>query len=749
MQNPGVCFQEPDLKSREAKLDMLGHPRVMSGNFASVYEMKTGDGRWAIRCFVRQVPGQQGRYARLCQYLNNLTLPYLVKFDYMLKGILVKGDFYPIVKMEWVEGVPLNTWVEDNLSNPQALLKLAEDWRAMMKELSQHKLAHGDLQHGNIMVTPDNELRLVDYDGMYAPVFGRGRAPELGHVNFQHPRRTADFYQEDLDNFSALVIYTSLRALAVEPELWQKFYTVDNLILLSSDYKNPLNSPAFAKLKESKDPVVQQMAKLLEKCCLSPVDNVPDFNEVMAALDKGTLESLPMKTPSQGGAGPSIAYTRPAHEGPLTQGTRPAPAAISSVVKGARSAYEGGQSVATQPLKSRPAPAQAQQQSSKAPAYNMPPQPQEKSSGIPPWVWAVAGALIAGIIFLVISRSTNSDSAPQNSPQENSPASEGSRSSVTPTEATPEAVSAPAPVVVTPSVKLNPLGTLKGHAGSVDTLTFSADGKYLASGSADKVVRLWDAQTGLPKRQLTGSSDTILGVTILSDEKLVCGVTADNVLTFWDMNTGEIKKKIEDYRDNLFPISISHDGHLLATGSQNDRKTVRIVAAASGSVKRVFQNHSSWIKSVSFSPDATMAVSICHDESVNILDLATGKIVHTLTVTGNTVETPVFSKDNKYLATGGDGRSAKVWDVKNGGLVSTFNNQTSDVKACAFSDDGKLLVTGSADGSLKVWDMVAGTEKSNIAAHNNAVTILAFAPQGTVLASGSADQSIRLYELKR
>src|SRR5687767_14713175 len=98
MQNPSVCFQEPDLKPGEPKLDMLGLPRVMSGNFASVYELKCGSQRWAIRCFVRQVSGQQGRYARLSQYLNNITLPYLVKFDYMLKGILVRGEYFPIVK---------------------------------------------------------------------------------------------------------------------------------------------------------------------------------------------------------------------------------------------------------------------------------------------------------------------------------------------------------------------------------------------------------------------------------------------------------------------------------------------------------------------------------------------------------------------------------------------------------------------------------------------------------------------------
>jgi len=111
IQNPQNCFGEPDLKAGEPKFDMLGLPRVMSGNFASVYELKTGDSRWAVRCFVRQVPGQQGRYARLSQYLASVKMDYLVNFDFILKGILVKGDWYPIVKMQWVEGLPMNQFV--------------------------------------------------------------------------------------------------------------------------------------------------------------------------------------------------------------------------------------------------------------------------------------------------------------------------------------------------------------------------------------------------------------------------------------------------------------------------------------------------------------------------------------------------------------------------------------------------------------------------------------------------------------
>lgn len=291
IQNPHICFEEPTLKTGEVGCDMLGLPKVMSGNFACVYSVKTGADRWAIRCFVRQVLGQQGRYARLSQHLFGLGLDCMVEFEYILRGIKVRNEYYPIVKMRWVDGLPLNSFVDESFENSELIRGLVPKWRTMINSLRPHQLAHGDLQHGNIMVTPNAEFRLVDYDGMYTPAF-RGKAPELGHANFQHPRRTPDYYNENLDDFSALTIHMSFLAIADEPELFKKFYTGDNLLLLSGDYRNPQSSEAFKRLKEHKNAQVQQLANLLEKCCLADVSKVPNYEETIAALEKGSLDDL-------------------------------------------------------------------------------------------------------------------------------------------------------------------------------------------------------------------------------------------------------------------------------------------------------------------------------------------------------------------------------------------------------------------------------------------------------------------------
>src|ERR1043166_4099039 len=730
MQNPGVCFQEPELKTGEAACDMLGLPRVMSGNFASVYELKTSGTRYAVRCFVRQVPGQQGRYSRLSQYLNSITLDCLVDFEFMLKGILVKGEWFPIVKMHWVEGSPLNTWVEEHINDSAALLKLAADWRVMMDLLKKNKLAHGDLQHGNIMVSPQNELRLVDYDGMYAPVFGRGRAPELGHINFQHPRRTADFYQEDLDNFAALVIYTSLRALAAEPELWQKFYTVDNLVLVSADYKAPLQSAALERLKQSKELAVQQLAKLIERSCCGPVECVPDFDEVMKALDAGTLEKMAMKSGSVAPAEPFLAKRA------AEAGKTPAAAPAVREKTGSRSAYDNVPTFATtmsssfKPATPAPAPAAA--------SYG-----QSEKKGVPGWVWGVACGLAAAVIvFVVMSGKKPAASAP---PSNNSPAPSQKPEPAAPANNTPKPQASARPGPAVEGFKISLLGTLKA-AAAVDLVAYSRDGKTLASSQANKTLSLWEAQSGKQKKTISGFTDNLAAMNFLPDDKTVATVSQDNAVQIIDITTGQPKRTV-DQKKNLFGVAVSPDGQSLATGD-SDRKVVRLVDLQSGAARKTFPGHSSWVKSVAFSADGSVLAVACHDDSIALWDVASGKRLSNVIASGNTLDLPVLSPNGKWLATA-DNRALKIWDVAPGELKQTFTGHNEDVKSAAFSSDGKMVVSGSSDKGIRFFDVTTGALKLALAGHNASITALALSADGNFLASGSADQSVKLWEVKR
>jgi predicted unusual protein kinase regulating ubiquinone biosynthesis (AarF/ABC1/UbiB family) len=111
--------------------------------------------------------------------------------------------------MEWVDGLTLDQYIYENLENPTKLDALASQFSKMMYEMRAAGIAHGDLQHGNIIIV-DEEIRLVDYDGMFVPALDGLTSNELGHNNYQHPTRSAEHFGDYLDNFSAWTILTSI-----------------------------------------------------------------------------------------------------------------------------------------------------------------------------------------------------------------------------------------------------------------------------------------------------------------------------------------------------------------------------------------------------------------------------------------------------------------------------------------------------------------------------------------------------------
>ena len=247
IQNPSLCFKGTDLEAGVLATNQRGMPLVFSGAFACVYQVSVGGRKYAVRCFTREVKDQRDRYNQLSDYLRQTIdhHPFFVKFEYLERGIRLKGNWYPIVKMDWVEGEPLSKFVESKRNDPDTLRSIADRWRfGPAVSLRGLRIAHNDLQHGNVMVQGDGNIRLVDYDGIFLPRFRGERSPEEGHKNFQHPDRSAEHYGDYVDNFPSLVIYLSLLAVAADPGLWS-FHNEDNLILTQNDYADPASSELF------------------------------------------------------------------------------------------------------------------------------------------------------------------------------------------------------------------------------------------------------------------------------------------------------------------------------------------------------------------------------------------------------------------------------------------------------------------------------------------------------------------------
>jgi hypothetical protein len=301
IQSPAACFADPQLRQAQAVTDSLGLPAPCSGNFADVYALVARPHKWAVKCFTRQVPGLRERYEQISLYLARLRLSCVVDFTFQEQGIRVRGQWFPIVKMQWVEGFPLNQFVRDYLDQPAVLDQLCQAWLQLDRRLRDARLGHCDLQHGNVLLVPETEagsgtlvvgMKLVDYDGMWVPALARHKPPELGHPSYQHPeRRRQGTYGPELDRFSHLVIYTALRALAVAGlALWRRYDNGDNLLFTQADFETPDRSPLFAELLRTGHPEVRRLAGALRDAVRKPLDQVP-------LLDQALPEPKPAATP--------------------------------------------------------------------------------------------------------------------------------------------------------------------------------------------------------------------------------------------------------------------------------------------------------------------------------------------------------------------------------------------------------------------------------------------------------------------
>ena len=314
VQTPQQCFEPGDLAEGSTAVTPMGTPLVYSGNFACVFKVTTGGGNVAVRCFTREVRDQQERYGHLSDYLKGVKPEAFVGFEYVDRGIRVKGHWYPIVRMDWAEGDRLDKFVADHIDRPDAFLDLAARWRGVNGTLRGLKIAHNDLQHGNVMVQEQGALRLVDYDGIFLPRFDGQPSPEIGHRHYQHPKRSNQDYHAGIDNFPSLVVYLTLLALWADPQLWDRFYNQENLLFTRGDFADPANSDCFNTLKGNPDANVSRLARVLEEFCARPVGEVPDLESVLHGNLTAPLPApaaLPLPSPPAHAPPPVPMIARP------------------------------------------------------------------------------------------------------------------------------------------------------------------------------------------------------------------------------------------------------------------------------------------------------------------------------------------------------------------------------------------------------------------------------------------------------
>lgn len=225
-----------------------GNHVLSSGNFAVVFKMQDSrDGSFhALKCFLKDQPGRTEAYRAIADELEQVASPYLTRVQYLDDELFVDtgsgGAEYPVLVMDWVEGITLDRYLRQHLDDPYSLHMLAYQFSRLAAWLLTQTFAHGDLKPDNILVRPDGTLVLVDYDGMYVPAMQGQRALETGTPDFRHPLRTDADFNEHIDDFPLASILLSLRAVAHCPNYLNRYGATDRLLLSDADYHSPEQS---------------------------------------------------------------------------------------------------------------------------------------------------------------------------------------------------------------------------------------------------------------------------------------------------------------------------------------------------------------------------------------------------------------------------------------------------------------------------------------------------------------------------
>ncbi len=301
----------------------------------------------------------------------------------------------------------------------------------------------------------------------------------------------------------------------------------------------------------------------------------------------------------------------------------------------------------------------------------------------------------------------------------------------------------------------------EGHGAPVRSVSFSADGSLVLSGSHDNTVKVWETLTGRTLKTFRGHDSWVRACAFSPDGRTVVSASYDHRATLWSITDYEEVRVLQGrilngHQDAVLSASFNRDGKSIVTASR-DRSAKTWDFATGHEIRSFEEGHKFLASNAAFFPGGKRILTAAVDNTVRFWDVASGTEMSRLENTGRSAAM-ALSPDGKRILTGSDDkdtdvqqadrmRTAKLWDAETGKLVKLLSSHKYEVTAVAFSPDGKWLFTGDANGRGTLWNAESLEEVRRLHSHTGKLTAAVFLADGSRLLTASNDKTVAQWDL--